>query len=258
MNKILLEKDYQSIIIEAFKNPEIDWENYYVNIVNEHYEHNKDEFFERLTGIIDNWLTWYKSKVYSGKYVTAKYKDGITRTVDSNTVWYYDKNDTPIFIEPDKTEIPIPSSIIGNGYNISVNREFFNYHLEIIENIKQRVKLKNDLILLEQKLPDSIKKILAKRPMAQGVVSIKDLQARNEMIKELIKGQNIIANEVPKYLQELEDNITTPQEIRFKDFFRELSEAKINQIQEKYKNAENKEKAALIQYLVQESIVYID
>ena len=60
------------------------------------------------------------------------------------------------------------------------------------------------------------------------------------------------------YLQELEDNITTPQEIRFKDFFRELSEAKINQIQEKYKNATNKEKAALIQYLVQESIVYID
>ncbi|MDD4235611.1 MAG: hypothetical protein PHF99_06320 [Bacteroidales bacterium] len=203
MNKILLEKDYQSIIIEAFKNPEIDWENYYVNIVNEHYEHNKDEFFKRLTGVIDKWLTWYKSQVYSGKCVTAKYKDGITRTVDSNTVWYYDKNDTPIFIEPDKTNIPIPYSIIGNGYNISVNREFFNNHLEIIENIKQRVKFKNDLILLEQKLPDSIKKILAKRPMAQGVFSKKDLQARFELIKELIKGQNITSNEAPKYLQEL-------------------------------------------------------
>lgn len=53
--KILLEKDYSTFIIETFKLPSIDIENYLRNVINEHIADNP-EIFTRLKRMIDIFL----------------------------------------------------------------------------------------------------------------------------------------------------------------------------------------------------------
>jgi len=64
-----------------------------------------------------------------------------------------------------------------------------------------------------------------------------------------------LENELDKLEKTLMEQETQPKQIHFKDFFNNLDETKINEIQKAFKNAEYKELACMIQYLVDKGII---
>jgi hypothetical protein len=64
MGKRLLTKDYQDIVFESFKLPEIDYYNYYLNIVEKNYQYNPD-IIKWIITILKNWIDWYIKPVLS-------------------------------------------------------------------------------------------------------------------------------------------------------------------------------------------------
>lgn len=179
MNKRLLTEDYKSIVKKTLEMPESNFYNYYLNIVEENFRYNPD-IIDQINLIINNWILWYKSKVYGGK-VRIKFEDGTTKHVDRNQVWESDEDGKRIPLDIEKTQYPL---LIDFGIRRSVDRAFFDNQKNIVKTILGNIELKQRIIDFESQLPEPIKNILAKNPIQEGF-DYNDIKNRVELLNHI-------------------------------------------------------------------------
>ena len=141
MNKRLLTKDYQNIVFETLTMPKKDYTNYYLNIVEQNHQYNP-EIIKNIKDVINNWIEWYKSKVYGGT-VAVLMNDGTTEYLDRNQDFTIDKNGKRVLIDIESILIQLPN------IDRKVNRAFFNFQLEILNLIKGNIDIENKIESLE-------------------------------------------------------------------------------------------------------------
>ncbi|WP_262245961.1 hypothetical protein [Parapedobacter soli] len=137
MGKKLLTDDYNEIVKGAFKIDESDFHNYYLNIVNEHYESNND-IAEKLIEFVEKWADGFRGYVID--------HDNAILSYDRFKAW----NAGGLFF-------PLPNNLSQQlGIIRQVNKPFFDGQIEQIERIKTLIELRE----LQKKLESLAPKIV--------------------------------------------------------------------------------------------------
>lgn len=211
MAKRLLTKDFKSIVFETFNMPESDFHNYYLNVIEEYHAQNPS-IVKGLIQVLNGWIGWYNSKVYSGKLITIRHKDGTTVTIDKNQTFEVDENGQRVKIDLRKTEIPLYPDLSIKKH---VNRAFFENQIKILEAIQSGIDLKQKIEAIENQLPTVIKDTLAEYPQPTGF-DLDELQSRVKLlsrvpyivenlktqVEELIKRQTDTPHQITKPVAE--------------------------------------------------------
>jgi hypothetical protein len=166
INKRLLTKDYNDIVIETFSLPEMDYLKYYSNIVDENYKGNPD-IIQGLELAIENWINWYKSEVYNMPTVYECDEGGSNK----------------ILLDRLKTNIPLH---IGFRIIRKVNKEYFDNQLKTIKHIGGYVELKNKVLDIENNLPEPIRAIIKGIPFPDGFEH-EDISNRIKLQEKLLQ-----------------------------------------------------------------------
>ncbi len=206
MQKRLITKDYEEIVLESLKIPESDFHNYYLNIVEENYSYNNDIIFN-LKKAVNQWINWYNSKIY-GKQVRVKMPDGTISIEDENQAWTTDEkgNMTPIDLE--KTLLPL---IIDFGINRHVDKAFFDNLLDELNRIQTLIDFKKKVVKFEKDIPELLKKEIPKKPISEGF-NHKELKERFELLKK-INTKEIAEKEIQSYIKDKEKWLINNQNI---------------------------------------------
>ncbi|HSH65255.1 MAG TPA: hypothetical protein VLB84_05515 [Bacteroidia bacterium] len=126
--KRLLSADYDRFIVDTFKLPLSDFNNYYLNLFDE-YEATNSDFGVQIIAAIDRLFDWYKDEAHKAP-----------------KAWGYDpetKKEKPI--DPYTVKIPL---FIKFGVDRHINANFFEMQIEVVKNIQLSRKV--------QKLQDKV------------------------------------------------------------------------------------------------------
>jgi hypothetical protein len=226
MAKRLLTKDFENIVTETFSMPESDFHNYYLNVVEEHHAQNPNITTE-LIQILNGWIVWHNSKVYSGKLITIKREDGTTETIDAKQTFEVDENGNRTKVDLGKTGVSLFPK-----YDISVNRAFFENQIKILEAIQSGIDLKHKIEAIENQLPTVIKDTLAEYPSPTGF-DLDELQSRVKLlscIPYIVENLKTQVEELTKRQTDTPHQITNPVAERI--FSTDQYKAFLNQIQQ--------------------------
>ena len=178
MLKRLITKDYEEIVLESFKIPETDFHNYYLNIVEEKYNYNKD-IIANLKEAVNKWVTWYYYKIY-GKSERIEMPDGTMSVENENQVWETDDKGNMTPIELGRFSITL---LLDFGINKHVNKAFFDNLIDELNTIQEIINFKNSVIEFENKLYESLKDEMPKTIMPIGF-DYKEIKKRFELLKQ--------------------------------------------------------------------------
>lgn len=135
MGKKLLTADYNRFVEETLRLPENDFFDYYLNIINEHYDDNRD-IADKLKAATKNWIAWYRQQ-----------------RGDHGPMWGVDDDGSKNFIDPDKTSIPLLPIF---GITRHINKSFFDAQLDILEVLNKLLKLRDEQKSIENKAPQLV------------------------------------------------------------------------------------------------------
>ncbi|MCK9639988.1 MAG: hypothetical protein M0R39_08775 [Prolixibacteraceae bacterium] len=197
MAKILLSKNYRTIVLKGLLLPEKDVIKYYTKITTKHLSINPD-LFKELKNVISEYIEWYKAQARGGT-VPVEMPDGSIKYFDKNQTWEGDgDSDYTKWVKHDlfeQTIFLLPSTSIKN---VRVNKSFFENHLRIIEHFESQEKIKEIERNILEKLKTNLENVIQKRAVSvlQLNTDLKTDQIKT-LFELLVKGEFIPANTDP-------------------------------------------------------------
>lgn len=114
---LLLQKDYNALLIEAYKTPDKDLIKFFINFIDKNYSANPDIFIE-LKNAINSELQWYRKHVCK------------------DIIWEVDENGNKQVYDCEKTLFPL---FLDYGIRKHVNKEYYDKLYTIINSIEQQI-----------------------------------------------------------------------------------------------------------------------
>lgn len=195
MPKKLITKDYNGFIFDTLKYPVEDFQNLFVEFVEENLKYNPD-IIERLFDAINNWIDWYFRQIYA--------VGGETFLVNANG--------QEVKYDLRETLIPLPPEF---GIKRHINRSLFDEQLRQLENIQEAINLKNKMISFYNALPKEYQEQIGKDFIPRGIYF--------EDLKEAMEKMQRISFEAPALKQKL-----TTKEVGLKCFYEGLQVTREN------------------------------